>query len=83
MKRDIYVRLRNGNWVAKVRSGGDYLNSQFTEYNEREQVDELLRSVSADDGESFSLHPFNLSVVAQFTTKRESWDVDGFRVVVR
>ncbi|KAF2116804.1 CYTH-like domain-containing protein [Lophiotrema nucula] len=82
MKRGIYVRLRNGDWEAKVRSGGDFLNSQFTEYNKREEIEEILRSVSASIGQSLRLHPFDLSVVANFVTKRESWDLDGFRVVV-
>jgi thiamine-triphosphatase len=28
--KEVYIRRRNGHWEAKIRTGGDFINSAFT-----------------------------------------------------
>ncbi|RMD40162.1 hypothetical protein DV735_g4949, partial [Chaetothyriales sp. CBS 134920] len=46
--RGVYVRRRNGHWEAKVRTGGDYLNSAFTEVDGVGAVKEVIKQNLAD-----------------------------------
>ncbi|KAF2464882.1 uncharacterized protein BDR25DRAFT_203655, partial [Lindgomyces ingoldianus] len=78
----IYVRLRNGKWEAKVRKGGDYTNSRFEEYDDVEEIRSVVREALDKTGGYADTWQMGLSPMAEFKTQRESWDVNGFRVVI-
>jgi thiamine-triphosphatase len=88
-KAGTWVRRRNSLWEAKVRQGGDFVNSRFKEFSGAGAVAGHVRqitgmSTSPDDtpkaGEE--LAAFGLVPVAGFTTTRETWLADEeFRIV--
>jgi len=80
--KGVYIRRRNGHWEAKVRTGGDFINSTFTEVDGNNAVKEVIEqnlTVSVDGlGIEEVLEP-----CAEFVTERESWMIDGrFKVDV-
>ncbi|RDL36243.1 Uncharacterized protein BP5553_06855 [Venustampulla echinocandica] len=80
--KGVYIRRRNGHWEAKIRSGGDFINSAFTEIDGKNPVKEVVEQnlpVTADGrGIEEILNP-----CAEFVTERESWMIDGsFKVDV-
>ncbi|KAF2262326.1 hypothetical protein CC78DRAFT_534825 [Lojkania enalia] len=82
MRKGIYVRLRNGKWGAKVRVGGDYINSRFKEYHGVGEVENILRGVGNTKDKFQGARVTDLLPVVEFKAKRESWNIDGFKVVV-
>ncbi|KAF2648216.1 hypothetical protein K491DRAFT_613198 [Lophiostoma macrostomum CBS 122681] len=80
MDQGIYVRLRNGEWEAKVRQAGGLINSQFAEFQGFDAVDGLVRRAFSASSESASLHQLNS--IAEFKTERQKWDIEEFEVVV-
>jgi thiamine-triphosphatase len=49
--KGVYIRRRNGHWEAKIRTGGDFINSAFTEVDGNNAVKEIMNqnlTVSAD-----------------------------------
>ncbi|KAH6631517.1 CYTH-like domain-containing protein [Chaetomium tenue] len=79
-----WIRRRNGAWEAKVRKGGDFVNSRFEELRGEAEVRKCVsrvlgRGVRHEGGEG---EDFGLGVMAELVTVREGWVVDGeFRVV--
>jgi thiamine-triphosphatase len=80
MDQGIYVRLRNGKWEAKARQAGGFVNSQFAEYKGFEDVDALVQEAFGGRIEGQFL--YSLHRIAEFSTRREKWDIAGFEVVV-
>lgn len=89
--KGIYVRKRDGIWEAKIRSGGDFLNSAFVEVEGLEGVREVVEGElgvlkkggeeeegSYDDkglGGEIVLEDV-LNPCAEFVTERESWLIE-------
>lgn len=85
--KGIYVRRRNGRLEAKIRTGGDFVNSAFAETDDRREIMETVKRCLDDssgvDGASSSSIEEMLEPCADFSTKRESWMIDDrFRVDV-
>ncbi|KAF1942006.1 hypothetical protein EJ02DRAFT_454671 [Clathrospora elynae] len=78
MDNGIYVRVRNGVFEAKVRKGGDCINSVFLETQGRQSVKKLVANV-VPHGE---IRLEDLQPSRWMRTLREEWEVDGFNVVV-
>lgn len=89
-----WVRRRNGEWEAKVRRGGDFVNSRFEELSEVGEIAECVKrtlegSVDGSGGEAQAWEEkgeeenFGLEKMAEFVTTREGWVVDGEFKVVR
>jgi thiamine-triphosphatase len=80
--KGIYVRRRNGQWEAKVRTGGDFINSAFREIDGNDLVKEVIENNLAITTDGRSIEEI-LNPCAEFVTERESWIVDGgFKVDV-
>jgi hypothetical protein len=45
--KGVYIRQRNGHWEAKIRTGGDFINSAFTEVDGNKVINQNL-TISAD-----------------------------------
>lgn len=61
-----------GTWEAKVKRGGDYLNSQFREVHGRDAVEELMAEAGVGDS------IFDLRYELGFVADRVSWAIkDG------
>jgi thiamine-triphosphatase len=78
----IWVRQRNNTWQAKIRRGGDYINSQFEEVSGweacRDVVANVFQSSSEDAKDTFGLGP-----IARIRTERHEWEMNNkFQVVV-
>lgn len=80
--KGIYIRQRNGDWEAKVRSSGDFINSAFIEIDGTKAVKEIItRNLTVSSGER-AIDEM-LEPCADFVTERESWLLDGkFKVDV-
>ncbi|KAK4034023.1 CYTH-like domain-containing protein [Parachaetomium inaequale] len=88
-----WIRRRNGAWEAKLKRGGDFVNSRFEELRGAEEIGACVRAILGDipvSGAGGSSSPsafeerdnFGLGTLAEFVTTREAWVVDGeFRVV--
>jgi thiamine-triphosphatase len=80
--KGVYIRRRNGHWEAKIRSGGDFINSAFMETDGNKLVKVVVEqnlSITADGRTIEEI----LEPCAEFTTERESWIIDGsFKVDV-
>ncbi|KAH8197333.1 hypothetical protein TruAng_008499 [Truncatella angustata] len=80
--KGVYIRRRNGHWEAKIRTGGNFINSAFREIGGDKAVTEVVQknlTVTADGAGIEKL----LEPCAEFITDRESWIIDGkFRVDV-
>lgn len=80
--KGIYIRQRNGNWEAKVRVDGDFINSAFTEVEGYMAVKEAVKHHLAGATEGLRIEGV-LKPCAEFVTERESWVVEGrFKVDV-
>ncbi|KAK4241985.1 CYTH-like domain-containing protein [Achaetomium macrosporum] len=79
-----WIRRRNGEWQAKVKRGGDFVNSRFEELRGVQEIRDCIRSILGggislkQEGENFGLER-----LAEFVTTREAWLVDGEFKVVR
>ena len=84
-----WIRKRNGAWEAKVRRGGDFVNSRFEERKGARAVGLCVeriilgrdRGVGVPAGEE--RQNFGLERLAEFVTTRDAWVVDGEFKVVR
>ncbi|KAF1834553.1 hypothetical protein BDW02DRAFT_621350 [Decorospora gaudefroyi] len=73
-RNGIYIRVRNGLFEAKIRKGGDYINSTFLELQGRSEIMKLVADAH--------LQPGDLQPHGWMRTLREEWRVDGFNVAV-
>jgi len=77
----VWVRRRDGKWQAKVRQGGDYINSQFGELSEESVIAALVKKYTPNA--CSKARAFGLLEIARFTTLRDSWKADGrFEIVL-
>ncbi|OJD09858.1 hypothetical protein AJ78_08894 [Emergomyces pasteurianus Ep9510] len=80
--KGVYVRRRNGHWEAKIRAGGNFINSSFMEVDGNDAVKEIIKCNLIHARDSHSIEEM-LEPCAAFVTERESWRIDGrFRVDV-
>jgi thiamine-triphosphatase len=80
--KGVYIRRRNGHWEAKIRTGGDFINSAFTEVDGNNAVKEVIEQNLAVSVDGLSIGEM-LEPCAEFATDRESWIMDGrFKVDV-
>jgi len=72
--RGIWVRQRNDVWQAKIRQGGDFANSQFTELTGTCAVEEMLRRHRfGNDCFHERARNFGMNEIAEFGTLRKAW----------
>ena len=90
-KAGIWVRKREEQWEAKVKVGGDYINSQFQEVRGPKAVDAAISSCLQGYRRSPVKRPLhlpsafdasNIGPVAEFVTTRDSWTVDDEYTIV-
>ncbi|KAF4629877.1 hypothetical protein G7Y89_g8271 [Cudoniella acicularis] len=80
--KGVYIRRRNGHWEAKIRTGGDFINSAFTEVDGKNAVKEVIEQNLTISADGLSIEEI-LEPCAEFVTERESWMMDGrFKVDV-
>jgi len=80
--KGVYIRRRNGHWEAKVRTGGDFINSAFMEIDGNKAVKEVIEQNLIVSADGISIEDM-LEPCADFVTERESWMIDGrFKVDV-
>jgi thiamine-triphosphatase len=80
--KGVYIRRRNRHWEAKIRTGGDFINSAFTEIDGNNTVKEVIEQNLAVSADGLSIEEM-LEPCAEFVTERESWMIDGrFKVDV-
>jgi thiamine-triphosphatase len=80
--KGVYIRRRNGHWEAKIRTGGDFINSAFTEVDGNNAVKEVVEQNLTISTDGLSLEEI-LEPYAEFVTERESWIMNGrFKVNV-
>lgn len=80
-KSGAWVRKRNGIWEAKLKKGGNFLNSKFEELSGIENISAYIKHTTGiDDSESRN---FGLEPIAVFTTTREAWIADEEFHIVR
>jgi thiamine-triphosphatase len=80
--KGVYIRRRNGYWEAKIRTGGDFINSAFTEVDGNNAVKEVIEQNLTVSADGLSIEEM-LEPCAEFVTERESWMMDGrFKVDV-
>jgi thiamine-triphosphatase len=78
----VYIRRRNGQWEAKIRTSGDFINSAFTEINGKNAVKEVIKQSLTVSTDRIAIEEM-LEPCAEFVTERESWMIDGkFKVDV-
>jgi thiamine-triphosphatase len=77
----IWVRQRNGRWEAKVRRGGDFINSKFEELANTEDI---ARCVNNIVGTTYtSENNFGLKRIATISTIRRAWsEVSDFKITL-
>ncbi|KAL6871734.1 CYTH-like domain-containing protein [Trichoderma longibrachiatum] len=70
-----WVRNRDGTWEAKLKKGGNFLNSKFEELRGIEAISAYIkRATGIEESETRN---FGLQPIAVFTTTRETWIADG------
>lgn len=80
--KGVYIRRRNGNWEAKIRTAGDFINSAFTEVDGNNAVKEVIEQNLVVSADRLGIEEI-LKPCAEFVTERESWMIDGrFKVDV-
>lgn len=80
--KGVYVRQRNGHWEAKIRTGGDFINSAFAEIDGNIAVKEIIKQNLRGFTDGADIEEI-LKPCAEFATDRESWMIDGkFKVDV-
>ncbi|TAQ86786.1 hypothetical protein B7494_g4877 [Chlorociboria aeruginascens] len=80
--KGVYIRQRDGHWEAKIRDGGDFVNSVFTEVQGDKAVKEVIEQNMAVSTDGVEINGI-LKPCADFVTDRESWIIDSrFRVDV-
>ena len=81
MSKGLYVRRRDGLWEAKVRVGGDFINSSFREINDVDSIRKEITKYSVGVGINRAIEEM-LCPCADFVTERESWMINGFKIDV-
>ncbi len=77
----IWVRKRNERWQAKIRQGGDYMNSQFQEFSGADQISYIVRKYCAPA--AMGSMNFGLLETARYVTLRHELKADDtFRIVL-
>lgn len=71
----IYIRKRNGKWEAKLRAGGDFINSAFEETDDSRSILDMVKQNLDVARDCHSIENV-LSPCAEFITERESWMID-------
>jgi thiamine-triphosphatase len=80
IKAGIWVRRRNGLWEAKIKKGGDFINSMFEELSGPDLVRRCVQDVTRKEGSEKDF--FGLDAIATLSTVRQSWIADGeFKIV--
>ena len=80
IKAGIWVRRRNGSWEAKVKKGGDFINSMFEELSGPDLVRRCVQDVIGKGASEKDF--FGLDAIATLSTVRQSWIADGeFKIV--
>lgn len=80
--KGIYIRRRNGDWEAKIRTGGDFINSAFTEIDGSDLVKKVVERNLVVSTDGLNIEEL-LEPCADFVTERESWILDDkFKVDV-
>jgi len=74
--RGVYIRRRNGHWEAKIRTGGDLINSAFTEIDGTNAVKEIIEQNLPITADGRNIEDI-LDPCADFVTERESWIIEG------
>ncbi|KAK4197975.1 CYTH-like domain-containing protein [Triangularia verruculosa] len=81
----LWVRKRNGAWQAKinpsVRIGQQH--TRFEELREEHDIAKAVQAFTKTAAVAEATNNFGLDKMAEFTTYREGWRVDGDFVVVR
>ncbi|OAL46254.1 hypothetical protein IQ07DRAFT_201249 [Pyrenochaeta sp. DS3sAY3a] len=67
----LYVRRRNGTWQAKLRRGGNYLNSSFEEISNPIAISDSVAKITGHRGGEHE--HFGLGPIADMTTFRKTW----------
>ena len=68
--KGVYIRRRNRNWKVKIRSGGDFINSAFTEIDGNNAVEEIIQQNLTASADELSIEEM-LEPCAEFVTDRE------------
>ncbi|KAF1842323.1 uncharacterized protein K460DRAFT_182317 [Cucurbitaria berberidis CBS 394.84] len=77
----VWVRRRNAKWEAKIRIGGDFINSRFEELSDPHAIARCIKDIAGTA--RTEQQQFGLERVAAFTTTREAWIADNeFRIVL-
>lgn len=83
--KGIYIRRRSqfdsDQWEAKVKVGGDFINSAFQEFTGAEAVSKIIHQHLPKPG-SFTSVTDMLEVWARFSTRRRSWKVNDHFLIV-
>jgi len=80
--RGIWVRCRGGDWQAKIRHGGNFINSSFQELSGREAVTTMIQKYFPK-AQLHASGASGISEIARFTTYREAWRAnDKFDIVI-
>ena len=80
IKAGIWVRQRNGFWEAKVKKGGDFINSMFEELSGPDLVRRCVQDVMGREASEKDF--FGLNAIATLSTVRQSWIADDeFKIV--
>ncbi|KAF2154161.1 hypothetical protein K461DRAFT_312121 [Myriangium duriaei CBS 260.36] len=67
----IWVRQRDGKWEAKVKQGGDFINSRFEEVSDVHAIIEHIRKVTEVTHDE--RQHFGLEQMAAMCTTRRAW----------
>ena len=79
----IYIRQREARWEAKVRKGGNFINSTFEETTSLSQIAGYAQTIGNVQGRADVGNHFGLHVVAKLATTRLAWTADhGFKIVL-
>jgi hypothetical protein len=69
--KEVYIRRQNGYWEAKIRTGGDFINSAFIEVNSNNIVKEVISQNLTISADRLSIEEI-LEPYTEFVIKQES-----------
>lgn len=77
----VWVRQRNGQWEAKIKKGGNFVNSSFEELYDLRDISRCIRKITGVDG--MEQNQFGLERIATMSTVRKAWIADReFQIVL-
>lgn len=77
----VWVRQRNGEWEAKIKKGGDFINSRFEEVSDPGDISRCISDTIG--GPCLKHEQFGLGQIAAFVTTRKAWIADDeFQIVL-